>query len=173
MAPIERNRTRSVCVTVRLLADEMHCYLSSVRPQPMFPEVDALPGTKRESTTNDRNRELCRRECRAHMGRHVVGTFVAISEQRIPIGRQPREEPVEIATDIGVIVFLHEQAGQRMAGEQPNLPAAEAACCQSIGNGPRDFHQAAAAGVEFERGAELAKHDRLSWTRMFTSLRAA
>ncbi len=42
--------------------------------------------------------------------RHVVGAFGAVLEQRIAVGHQARKEPLQIAHDFRVGVFLNQEA---------------------------------------------------------------
>src|SRR3982751_2543398 len=80
-----------------LLAEQMQGHLATVRSQPVLPDVDALPGAESQVAADERDRELDRRQGGAHVRRHVVRTFVAMTKERIAVDDKAREEAVEVA----------------------------------------------------------------------------
>ena len=65
---------------MRLLPKQMLRHFAPMRPQPVFPHVDALPGSEHQSTVADRNRQQHRRQRGAHMRRDVVGPLIPVPE---------------------------------------------------------------------------------------------
>src|SRR6476646_5112231 len=94
---------------------------------PVLPEMDPLPGAEREPAMAERDRELGRREGGAHVGRHVVGAFVAMAKERVAVGNEAREEAVEIGANVRVGVLLDHKAGRGVADEQREQSGAETA----------------------------------------------
>src|SRR4051794_24445838 len=106
----------------------MHDDFTAMPARAVLPQIDALPSPESEPTRVHGNRELRRREGGAHMRRHVVGPFSAVLEERVTVGSETREEPLEIGPNIGVRVLLDEQAGGGVPHEerQQALPDAGA-----------------------------------------------
>ena len=73
---------------------------ASMSTKPVFDEINALPGSERRLAADNRNREmsLCQRS--TNVRRHVVDAFGAMLEQRIAVGHQTREEPLQISHDV-------------------------------------------------------------------------
>ena len=55
---------------------------------------------------------------------HIVGAFGTMLEQRVAIGHQAREEPLQIARDFRVGIFLNQKAGRRVPDENGQQPTA-------------------------------------------------
>lgn len=75
----------------------------------MLPDVDPLPGTEAQLPTGYRHAQVDRRQCRPDMRRHVIVALDGVGEECIPVWHQAREEPLEVATDVGVGVLLNQQ----------------------------------------------------------------
>ena len=92
------------------------------------------------------------------MGGHVIGTLVAMVEERVAIGYKAVEETLEISAHVGIDILLHDKARGRVANEKRQQPAFHAGLGCPIDDGTSDLDEAATAGVEAERSVGLAKH---------------
>jgi len=80
----------------------------------MFPDVDALPRSKRKPAPLNRQTHVHGGERRPDVGGHVVVAFDRVREDRVAIGYEALEEPLEIAPDVRVRIFLHEKRRRRV-----------------------------------------------------------
>ena len=48
---------------------------------------------------------------RAHMGRHIVGAFFYVLEQRVTIGHQSLHKSLEVPQHLRISVLAHQQRG--------------------------------------------------------------
>src|SRR6476661_2844166 len=92
------------------LADEMQRDFAFMRPQPVLPKIDALPRAQREAGAGERNRKLDGGQRGANVSSHVIGTFVAMAEERIAIGHETREETLEVAAHVGIGILLDDES---------------------------------------------------------------
>ena len=83
------------------LAKQVHDQLALVRPVPVFPEIDSLPGTEHGPALGDRNRKLSLRQRRADMGWHVVRPLVLVPVSTVAtIGHEASEKRFEVNLDV-------------------------------------------------------------------------
>ena len=87
---------------------------ASVRTQPVFDQIDALPGPERRLAADNRNRQMSLSQGSTNVRRHVIDAFRAMFEQWIAIGHQTRKEPLQIAHNLRVSVLLNEKARGRV-----------------------------------------------------------
>lgn len=139
-------------------AYEMQGHLASVRPESVFPQVDALPCTEREAPVQEWNRKLYSGQRRADVGGHVIGALVAVVKERVAIGYKAGEETLEISTHVGIDILLHDKARGCVANEKRQQTAFHAGLGCPIGDWTSDLDEAATAGVEAQRSVGLAKH---------------
>src|ERR1019366_10651214 len=92
-----------------------------------------------------------------NMGRHVVGTLVAMAKERIVIRHQAREEPVEVATNIGIGILLNHDTRRGVPNEERQETCLEARLVDPIEHRSRDLEQAASAAFERQGSGELAE----------------
>ena len=83
---------------------------ASMRTNSVFDEINALPGSERRLATDNRNRQMSVSQRSTNVRRHVVGAFSAVLEQRIAVGHQASEKPLQIMHDIRVGIFLNQEA---------------------------------------------------------------
>src|SRR5689334_17157734 len=134
----------------------MRGHLAPVRANAVLPDIDSLPRAERQTASDERYRNVDRRQRSAHVRRHVVVAFLAMTEQRIAVRHEPREEALEVGAHFRVRVLLHEEACRRVAKEQREDTGAHLAGTQPVENWPRDLDEPAAAGLEREHGGGLA-----------------
>ena len=139
-------------------AYEMHGHLTSVRPESVFPQVDALPRSEREASIREWNRKLHSGQRRADVGGHVIGALVAMVEERVAIGYKAGEETLEISAHVGIDILLYYEARGCVANEKRQQTAFHAGRGRPIGDWTSDLDEAATAGVEAQRTVGLAKH---------------
>ena len=84
----------------------MDCDPAMMRLQPMFPEINPLPGSQCQFTTIDRNRKIDCRKRGSDMGGHIVVSFGCVDEYRIAIGHQPRKKCIQIPAHIRIGILL-------------------------------------------------------------------
>ena len=96
----------------------MQCDFTFMRTQPVLPQIDALPRAQREAGAGERNRELDGGQRGANVSRHVIGTFVAMTEEHIAIGHEAGEETLEVAAHVGIGIFLNDEARRGVANEE-------------------------------------------------------
>src|SRR5258708_29332750 len=77
--------------------------------QAMFPKVNALPGAEHQPAFLHRYAQIDGRERRANVRRHIVITFAGVLEQRVTIGRETREKPLQITQDFSIGIFLNQE----------------------------------------------------------------
>ena len=119
-----------------------------VRTNPVLPEVDPLPSAQREAAAGERNRQLDRGQRGADMRGHVVGSFVAMPEQRVAIGYEASQEAFEISEHVGIGILLHDQTGGCVADEQRETTFARAGLSdKSFGVG-RDIDETLGRGLD-------------------------
>lgn len=87
---------------------------ASVTTQSVFDQINALPGSKRWLATDNRNREMSLSQRSTNVRRHVIDAFRAVLEHRITVGYHAREEPLQIANNLGIGVLLNQKARGRM-----------------------------------------------------------
>ena len=75
----------------------------------MFPEVDSLPGAKRQFAMDDWDAEINRCERSSNVRRHIIVAFGGVLEESIAIRNEAFEETFEIAPHLGIGVLLNEQ----------------------------------------------------------------
>jgi len=63
-----------------------------MRTNAMFPKINPLPGSQRESPLVNRNGKIHRGKRRANVRRHIIITFCSMSEEWIPIRYEPLEK---------------------------------------------------------------------------------
>jgi uncharacterized protein (DUF952 family) len=116
-------------VNVRcLLAHDVHGHRAHMRRPAMFPDIDTLPRSKRQSAVLDRQAHVHGGQRRAHVGGHIVHPFDGVGENRVAIRHQPLEEPLEIATHVRIGILLHEERCRRVLQVQ----------CADAGLDPRE-----------------------------------
>jgi hypothetical protein len=76
---------------------------------PVFPQVNALPRSERQLARSERNAQIHRRQCRPHVGRHVIFAFSGVAEQGIAIRSQPRKKTLQIAAHFRIGVLLDQE----------------------------------------------------------------
>src|SRR5260221_106642 len=90
----------------------------------MFPKVKFLPGAEHQPAFLHRYAQIDGRERRANVRRHIVITFAGVLEQRVTIGRETREKPLQITPDFRIGIFLNQERSRgvlEMEGGQPGL----------------------------------------------------
>src|SRR5689334_16823518 len=75
-----------------LITDQMRGHLAPVRANAVLPDIDSLPRAERQTASDERYGYVDRRQRSAHVRRHVVVAFLAMTEQRIAVRHEPREE---------------------------------------------------------------------------------
>lgn len=140
------------------LAEQVQDDFAPMRPSPVLPEVDALPDTKHQPTTTQRDRQLNRSQRRAHMRWHVVDALVAMPEQNIAVWHEPFKEPVKVTAHVRIRVLLNHKTGRGMTNEDGQEAGCKTGCCDPVLYRVGDVQQAATAGLEGQRGRKLAKH---------------
>ena len=75
----------------------------------MFPNVNALPGAERHPALADGNGEVDGSQGSADVRRHVVVAFGGVDEHGVAVRYKAGEESFEVATDIGIGIFLNQE----------------------------------------------------------------
>src|SRR5437016_1965863 len=83
-----------------LFPDKMDGHPPAVRLKTMFPQINPLPGPECQPPILDRDAQIHGRQGRADMCRHIVVAFTGMLEQRVPIGAEPREKPLQISAHL-------------------------------------------------------------------------
>ena len=78
---------------------------------------------------------------------HIVGAFGTMLEQRVAIGHQAREEPLQIARDFRVGIFLNQKAGRRVPDENGQQPTADRTASNPCLNVTCDLDKTAARSL--------------------------
>ena len=97
---------------------------------------------------------------RTNVRGHVVGTFVAVAEERIAVCHQPGEKAFEIPEHFGVCILLHDKARGGMTKEKRQDTVLQTASGCPLSDGAGDFNEPAPASLEVKGGAALTKHRR-------------
>jgi hypothetical protein len=92
-----------------VVVDKGDVYETTVGPVAVFPEIDALPGTKRQAALPHRKCQLRTGQHRTNVGRHIIRAFHAVRPGWIPILHQAAHEIFQVSPDIGIGVFRDEQ----------------------------------------------------------------
>ncbi len=101
-------------VTLPLSPSHVHHTTPPRSPPPVFPNVDSLPASQRESSLDDGNGERGGRESRPDMRRHVVRPLVSVGEVGVSLGNVKIETSLQVVAGRGVGVFLDGETGRRM-----------------------------------------------------------
>ena len=114
-------------VLVHLLADPMYrSRPSRVARAPVLPQVDALPDAERERAVSHGNHQARGGEDRAHVRRHVVGSFVGVVEEAVAVGDEARHERLEVAAHRRVGVLAQDQRGAGVVAVDVAEPGGDA-----------------------------------------------
>lgn len=84
---------------------DRHDDLPPVRRRSVFKQVKALPGTQRQAAIDDGYGEFRCRQHRSHMGRHVVRALCIMTEQRVTVGHQARQERFQVPVYLGIRIL--------------------------------------------------------------------
>jgi hypothetical protein len=128
----------------------------------MLPKIDPLPCAQRQASVGERNRELDRRQRGADVGGHVIGPFVAMTEEGVAIRYKSSEEAFEVSAHVRIGILLHDQARRRVPDEEREQAGFHVAAGRPVDDWTSDLDKAAPAGVEAKRRIRLAKHRRRS-----------
>ena len=90
-------------------SQDVRHYTASVRPHAMFPKIDALPCAEGQLSADHGQTEVHRGERATQMRWHVVITLAGVTEQRIAVWHQPREESLQVAADFRISILLDQQ----------------------------------------------------------------
>ena len=99
----------------------MQYYAACLHSTPVLEDVNALPGAEQRLAVGNRDRQVGLRQCRAHVGRHVVEAFQCVFVNRVAFRHQPRQEALQIRLHGRIVIFLYQQARRGVAdiqGEQ-------------------------------------------------------
>ena len=120
-------------------------------------QVDALPCAERKFVAHDEDAQVHGGQRGADVRGHVVVAFAGVLEQRIPIRSEAGEESLQVATDLGVSIFLDEQRG----GGVPQVQRGDASLQARLTHAGYDlschFGGAAIAGLDDEFVDTLAE----------------
>ena len=98
------------------------------------------------------------------MGRHVVIAFGCVLKKRISVRDQSGEEPLQVAANFQIGVFLDQQGSGRMAQMDRDQTHFELRFADKASNSIGEFIEAAALSCDHEFFKSLTKHnDRVSW----------
>ena len=78
---------------------------AAMRARAVLPQVNALPGSKHETTPAYRYRQVALGQYAAYMSWHIIGPFGVVTEKRIAIRNQALHESFEIVQYVRVGVL--------------------------------------------------------------------
>ena len=82
-----------------------------MRSMTMFPKIDALPGTQRQAPVRDGYRQRGLGQYAANVRGHIVGTFLGVPVERIPVRDASDHVGLEIGKN-GRICILADNQGR-------------------------------------------------------------
>ena len=121
--------------------------MPALAPVTMFKKVNALPGSQRQPASKNRDRQIRRRQGRAHMGGHIVVTFGRVDKKPVAIRNQAAEKSLQIAPDIRVRILLDEERSGGVAQMQRQQAGLALVLRQPIGRVSSHFIEAAPASA--------------------------
>jgi hypothetical protein len=99
-------------LAANLLAQTMDRNQALMWRAAVFPQVNALPGAKRQPALHDWDGEAGCGECGSDVCRHIVIALRGMDKQRVAILDEPVEKALQIPPDIRVCIFLNQQRGR-------------------------------------------------------------
>jgi len=140
----------------------MRRHLAPMCRTPMFKQVDALPGSQHHAPGVHRDRKLGLGQYGTNVRRHVIRAFQRMAVNRVIFRHESGKETRQIALNIRVGVFLHDQTGRGMPHKQGQQAILYAARRQPAGYFRGEVVQALAAGGNFEGVVQLSHAGILS-----------
>ena len=141
--PQTHSRNTLVMRPVLVTAD-VHDDVALVRASAVFPQVNTLPRTERQTPFGDGYHFTGLGQSRARVGWHVVRPFVIV----LPapgLGREVAEPAFQITQDRRIGVFLNHQAGRRVLHEYGAETCLDAARGNDLAESFSDVGEALAA----------------------------
>ena len=105
----------------------------------VFPEVNPLPGSQRQSAFRNRDPEIHRGDGRTHVCRHIVVTFGRVLKEPVAIGNKPFEKAIEIAPHFWIGIFLDQEGSRGVKDVQSEQACLDPALADKLLRLPGEF----------------------------------
>src|SRR5688572_13696086 len=96
----------------------MDAEASSVRSRPVLPYINPLPRSEDQARVVYGDGQVNGRQRGAHVCRHVIVTFAGVVEDGIAVWGESGENPLEVALNFGISVFLNQKGCRSMPDQQ-------------------------------------------------------
>src|SRR5262249_31782351 len=141
-------------------ADDVDDNRASMRPRSVLPEIDALPGSKAQTSVINGHAQVYRGHGGANVRWHVIVALDRVNEEGIAIWNEPREETLEVPAHVRVGVLLDDKRGGRVLQVKRAEAGADAGGPHAAGHFARDVVEPAPIGFDGEPIEQLLQRQR-------------